>query len=312
MTSGWGVDATVVNSVVTSGTESADVRKVWGALYTAGVINGCAITRSGSDMSYAVASGVVAVAAAVGEIIMAPVQGTTVPTLPAPGTGTRVDVVFAQQRQPTDGDSTVKVDVLGFADETSIVLPPASQELGRFLVSAGQTNTNAAVEIGDVQYSIPYGGSLGVLHYWQNKYDGDLFNGYINRIGHGTYNLPTDRLVRYSYRTVLSARNASGFDNNKYCEYGYLFNNDRIGGSGDFVLHTTPGLHQAWATYQFESLIVIPAGVNTFHFAETKIVGPGNAWQHYGTDNSGFGRRGGEFIVEDLGPANYPDPRFPA
>jgi hypothetical protein len=261
-------------------------------------------------MSYTVASGVVAISPSVGEVIMAPVQGATVTSAAAPGTGTRVDVVYATQRQPASGDSNVVLSVLSFATESAIVAPAASQELGRFLVSAGQTNTNAAVEIGDVKYSIPYGGSLGILHYWQNKYDGDLFNGYLNRIGHGTYNLPTDRLVRYSYRTVLSARGASGFDNSKYCEYGYLFNSDRIGGSGDFVLHTTPGLHQAWATYSFDSLIVLPAGPNTFSFAETKIVGPGNAWQHYGTDGSGFGRRGGEFMVEDLGPANYPDPMF--
>ena len=309
MTVGWGVDATVTNNVVTSGTTAADVRKVWGALYTPGVVNGCTITRSGSAMTYTVASGVVAISPTVGEVIMAPVQGAPVPTTVAPGTGTRVDVVYAVQRQPASGDSNVALEVKSFATEADIVPPAASQELGRFLVSAGQTNTNAATVIGDVKYSIPYGGTLGVIHYWQNKYDGDLTNGF-GRLGHGTYNLPTDRLVRYTYRTTLSSRGAIGFDNSKYVEYGFLFNNDRIGGSGDFVIHTTPGLHQAWATYEFNSLIVLPSGPNTFSLAETRIVGPGTAWQHYGSDGSGYGRRGGEFIIEDLGPANYPNPIF--
>lgn len=305
MTSGWGVDATIVNSVVTSGTTSADVRKVWGALYTPGIISGCKITRSGSAMTYTVSTGVVAISPTIGETIMAPVQGASVTAAAAPGTGTRVDVVYATQRQPASGDSNVALSVVSFANAAAVVAPSASLELGRFLVSAGQTNTNAATQIGDVIYSIPYGGTLGIIHYWQNKYDGDLTNGLL-REGYGTYDLPTDRLLRYSYRTVLSARNASGFDNSKYCEYGFLFNSDRIGGSGDFVLHTTPGLHQAWATYQFESLIVLPAGKNTFSMAGTRIVGPGTAWQHYGTGGDGYGRRGGEFMVEDLGPANYP------
>jgi hypothetical protein len=308
MTSGWGVDATITNNVITSGTTSTDVRKVWGALYTPGIISGCAITRSGSAMTYTIASGVVAISPTIGEVIMAPVQGAVVTTAPAPGTGTRVDVVYATQRQPASGDSNVALSVVSFATEGSIVAPAASQELGRFLVSAGQTNTNAAAEIGDVKYSIPYGGSLGVIHYWQNKYDGILSRP-ILREGYGTYNLPTDRLVRYTYRSVLSAVGAAGWDNSKYCEYGYLFNSDRIGGSGDFVIHTTPGLHQAWATYQFDSLIVLPAGPNTFSMAGTRMVGPGDALQHYGFDGT-YGRRGGEFIVEDLGPADYPNPIF--
>lgn len=302
MTSGWGVDATVTNSVVTSGTTSADVRKVWGALYTPGIVNGCVITRSGSAMTYTVSSGVVAISPAIGEVIMCPVQGAPVGAGAAPGTGTRVDVVYAQQREPASGDSNVIVDVVSFATEAAIVMPPASQELGRFLVSAGQTNSNAATRLGDVNYSIPYGGTLGILHYWNNKFDGNLSRTLL-REGYGTFDLPTDRLVRFSYRTVLSARNAVGFDSTKYCEYGFIFNSNRIGGNGDFVIHTTPGLHQAWATYEFNSTLVLPSGKNTVSMAGVRMVGPGDAWQHYGIDPSGYGRNGGEFSVTDLGPA---------
>lgn len=303
MTVGWGVDATVVNNVVTSGTTASDVRKVWGSLYTPGVINGCTITRSGSAMTYQVASGVVAISPTVGEVVMAPVEGAVVPTASAPGMGTRVDVVYAQQRQPASGDSYVVLAVESFATELAIVLPPVSQELGRFLVSAGQTNTNAAVQLGDVDYSIPYGGSLGTLHQWNSLFDGDLPPELI-RFGHGTFNLPTDRRVRFTWTCVLSARNASGFDNSKYCEYGWIFNSERIagGGGGDFVRHSTPGLHQAWATYQFESVVNLPAGKNTVHIARKRMIGPGIGWQHYGIDPEGYARGGGEFIVEDLGP----------
>lgn len=302
MTSGWGVDATITNNVATSGTTSSDVRKVWGALYTPGIVSGCTITRSSSAMTYTVASGVVAISPAIGEVIMCPVQGAPVTATSAPQTGTRVDVVYAQQREPTSGDSNVVVGVVSFASENDVVLPPASQELGRYLVSAGQTGTNAASRLGDANYSIPYGGTLGILHYWNDKFDGNLSRTLL-RQGYGTFDLPTDRLVRFTYRTVLSARGAVGFDNTKYCEYGYLFNSNRVGGNGDFVIHTTPGLHQAWATYEFNSTIILPAGKNTVSIAGLRLAGPGDVWQHYGTDTQGYGRNGGEFSVSDLGPA---------
>jgi hypothetical protein len=251
-------------------------------------------------MTYTVSSGVVAIAPSIGEVIMAPVQGATITAAPAPGTGKRVDVVYAEQRQPISGDSNVVLGVLSFATESAIVLPPASQELGRYLVSAGQLNTNAATRLNGTVYSIPYGGTLGNLHHWNNKYDGNLSRPLL-REGHGSFNLPTDRMVRFRYTVVLSARDASGFDNSKYCEYGYLFRSEEIG--GDFVLHTTPGLHQAWSTYQFESTLILPAGQNNVSVGGLRIVGPGDAWQHYGTDGQGFGRRGGEFDIDDLGPA---------
>jgi len=255
-------------------------------------------------MTYTVSTGVVAISPAGGEVVMAPVQGASVTAGAAPGTGTRVDVVFATQRQPASGDSNVTLGVLSFANEGAVALPAWSQELGRFLVSAGQTNAKAATQIGDVKFSIPYGGTLGRLHYWQNKFDGDL-SSTIKRDGYGTFNLSTDRLVRFTYRAVLSAKGAVGFDNSKYCEYGYIFNSDRIGGSGDFIMHTTPGLHQAWGTYEFNSTIILPAGKNTVSMAGLRTVGPGTVVQHYGTDAMGYGRNGGEFSVVDLGPANY-------
>jgi hypothetical protein len=253
-------------------------------------------------MQYTVSSGVAAIPAATGEVYMAPVNQTTVTVPAAPGTGTRVDVIYLVQHIPSSGDSNVAVSATTFATESAVALPANSLEIDRYQTSSGQISTNASVRLGSPTFSIPYGGSLGVLHYWQNKYDGNLSRSLL-REGYGTFDLPTDRLVRFTYRAVLSARDAGGFDNSKYCEYGYLFNVNTIGGSGDFVLHTTPGLHQAWATYEFNSVTTLPAGPNTVSMAGLRIVGPGDAWQHYGADGQGFGRRGGEFSVEDLGPA---------
>jgi hypothetical protein len=97
---------------------------------------------------------------------------------------------------------------------------------------------------------------------------------------------------------VLQAQGAVGFDNSKYCEWGFLFNVD----GGDFVLHTTPGLHQALATYEFSSSIELSAGSHVVSLGRLRIAGPGVAVTHYGTDGLGFGRRGIEFSVYDEGP----------
>lgn len=292
MTSGWGVDATLDgNGDPISGTSDLDVRRVWGALYTPGIISGAAVSTSGSAMAYTVTSGVVAITTATGEVVMSPVDGVTVPTDAAPATGTRTDIIWVRQRFPSiDNDSTTVVEV-------GTVLPARAVALKRYVVSAGQSNTNAAVVTGAIDYSIPYGASLGQLHYWQNKYQGAISQNLI-REGQGTFSLPTDRMIRFSYSACLSAANATGFDNTKYCEWGFLPNLDGT----DLVLWTTPGLHQAWQTVMFERTVMVSAGVHTVNIGSLRKSGPGYALQWYGVQSDGYSRVGAEFKVEDVGP----------
>lgn len=291
MTAGWGVDATLdVNGVPTSGTSDLDVRKVWGALYTPGVISGCTVSTSGSAMTYTVASGVVAVKTATGEIVMAPVTGQTVPTASAPISGTRTDIIWVRQRFPgIDGNSDTVIEV-------GTVLPARAQALKMYIVTAGQTNTNAAVQTGGVDFSIPYGASLGVLHYWQNQYQGAISTTLI-REGSGKFTIPTDRQIQFKYSACLSANGAVGFDNSKYCEWGFLPNID----GADQVLWTTPGLHQAWQIVHFERTINVAAGTHTVNIGSLRKSGPGTALQWYGLQGDGFGRTGAEFTVTDMG-----------
>lgn len=297
MSVGWGVDSTVSGGTVTSGTNASDVRKVWGALYTPGIVDGCVVTRSGSAMTYSVASGVVAVNTGTKEIVMAPVDTTVVPTAAAPASGSRVDLLYAEQRFPASGDSTVQVKVASFDTNALVVVPANSVELRRYQVSAGQTNTNAAVQVGGTNYSIPYGASLGVLHTWQNTYSG-LLSTALLREGHGTIDLPTDRRVRFSVSALLYADGAVGFDNSKYTEHYFLPNVD----GGDQIIWTTPGLHQAWGTYNWDTYINLAAGRHTVHLGAGRMVGPGRAATYYGLDGNGFGRKGVYFQVEDAGP----------
>lgn len=289
MTSGFGVDASADG---TSGTSAQDIRRIMGAQFTPGVLDGCDVFPSPWAMNYMVSTGVVAIQISTGEIILAPVDQATVQAEPAPTTGTRIDKIYVQQRFPgLDGDANVIIGI------TSGDLPPFSLLLRSYIVSAGATNAEAGVANSFKVYSIPLKGSLGLLHYWQNTYSGTLSVPLI-REGKGTIYLPTDRRVTFKVRAVLNAAGASGWDNSKYCEWGFLFGID----NGDFVLHTTPGLHQAWATYEFSTAIELSKGFHDVNLGSKRIVGPGVAETHYGTDSAGFGRRGIEFSVYDEGP----------
>lgn len=292
MAAGWGVDATISAGVATSGTTSQDVRKVWNSLYSPGVISGAVVTTSASGMTYAVSSGVVAIRTATDEVVLAPVPAVSISTPAAPASGSRIDIVWVRQKFPTiDSSSDVVV-------ERGTALPARAVEIGRFQVAAGATNTNAAVKTGNVDYSIPYGSSMGVLHYWQDKQTKNLTTQYMPvRDGHGTFYLPTDRMISVKYTNVLSAVGASGFDNSKYCEYGFLPNID----GGDMLIWTTNGLHQSNQDVFFQAEFPLAAGTHTISIGTARVSGPGTGKQWYGLWN-GYGRRGAEFTVTDVGP----------
>lgn len=289
MVAGFGVD----KGADGSGTTASDIRKIWGGIYTPGIIDGCKITTSATNMQYTVAAGVVAIGTATKETVLAPVALTTVTGAAAPASGTRTDTIYVQQRYPSiEGDANTVVGITtGSAPARSIII-------GKYTVSAGQTNSNASVATTDRTFSIPYGASLGVLHSWQSPASGPLSIPLL-REGFGSFTLPTDRRLRFSLSALLYAGGgASGFDNSKYTEHYFLPMLD----GGDMLIWTTPGLHQAWATYNWDYYVNVLAGTHTTGLGAGRMVGPGQASTHYGLDTNGFGRRGIYFQVEDAGP----------
>lgn len=295
MASGLGVDPTKNGSgVITSGTTAEDIRRINGSLYSPGLMGGGVVTTSSSALTYTVSAGVGVVETAPGskQHMVIPIPATTL-TVTSPVGAARKDIIYAQQRTPAvDGDSNVIVNF-------GTTLPPRSVLLSDRTLPAGATTTSQASVSGNITYSIPWGASLGRLHYFQYQTPGALTTSGIQRMGHTNLFLPTDRLVRWRIDAVMYAMNASGFSSTSYCEMGFLPSYD----NGDFVLWTTPGLHQAWGTYSFEATILMTAGVHPINFGLTRIVGPGTAATHYGLDGQGYGRRGIEFSLFDAGVA---------
>lgn len=294
MTSGFGVDPTKTGGIITSGTTAKDIRLAFGGLYTPGLISGGKVTTSTSAMRYTVSAGVAVVESAPGsgENIIIPIPATTLNPPVVPAGASRTDIVYAQQRTPSaDGDSEVVVNY-------GTTLPARAVRLASYVQPAGATVSSSGTANANVDYSIPYGATLGQLHYYQHKYQGAMNPSVTERVGAGTIYLPTDRRVNFKVSAVLHADNASGFDNSKYCEYGFLPNID----GGDMAYFTTPGLHQGWATYQWDITIDVAAGLHTVNLGMKRVVGPGTVYTRYGLDGAGYGRRGIEFFVTDAGP----------
>lgn len=293
MASGFGVDPTLdTNGNPTSGTTSDDIRNIYGGVYSApGVVSGGNVTTSASAMTYSVSAGVAVISTSAGQNVLVPIPAATVTTAAAPSSGSRTDIVYAQQHFPTiEGDSNVVIGV-------GQTLPARAVALKSFTVPSGILNTNGTTVTGSVDYAIPAGTSRGYIYTYVDTFDGVVVQSDY-RLGIGTINLPTDRLLRIAITSCMSAQGASGFDNSKYCEWYYTPEIDYA----SQVWWTTGGLHQAWAIFHFETYITVAAGQHTVSYRRGREVGPGTGQTHYGTSNGHF-YPGTVFTVMDCGVA---------
>ena len=137
------------------GTTPLEARLALAGLFTSfGVIDGGAVTGR-SSWAYNVApmkvvssrsatDGAVLFANDSSAVVGSGGEGTTIP--PAPGTGARIDIIFAKHNDVDNGDAT-SAPVFGVASGTASgspvapTIPVGAIELGRATVAAGATNT---------------------------------------------------------------------------------------------------------------------------------------------------------------------------
>lgn len=297
MTTGLGVDPILDgNGIPTAGTSAADIRKIYGGLFSPGVISGCNVTPSATGLTYSVSSGVVAIQISTGEIVLAPVPAGTVQS--AVGASGGLDIIYAKQNlSSTDGSVEV---VLGVSRGNPI--PPRSVALRGQTLPAGASNTNAGILTASIDYSIPYGASLGPLV--DRRYTG---NGVITltsptNLITASFSIPTDRRLRITLNTCMSSvKNTSGtiravgFDNSAYTEVNF---DVVVDGTKQWGWNT-PGLHQAWANYCWTDFIQLNKGTHTIALNANKLAGSaGIPFFRY----SGGDYRGTLLTVEDIGP----------
>lgn len=172
---------------VLQGTSPVDMQRIIGAQYmSSGILpNGGLSVEGTSSMAYKVNPGAcfmwTSSSARTGMLV--PVEATTVNTVAAPSTGSRVDTVYV------DGEGAVRV-----VQGTSI---PGGVAIARFTVPAGITATTAAQQSLDRHFAIPTGASLGLLHRFHDPANGIAGNTAPMTLGSGRFTLPSDRMVRF-------------------------------------------------------------------------------------------------------------------
>lgn len=136
-----------------------DLRRIVGAQYmTAGILPSGGGTVIGQpDMSYRVRAGAAFMwTDEVNKLgVLVPIDAVTVPTAPAPATGSRTDSVYLAH----EGG-------LGIVRVSSTGVPAGGILLARFVIPAGVTATSGAQQAIDRDYAVHTGGSLGQLAHW--------------------------------------------------------------------------------------------------------------------------------------------------
>lgn len=292
MTTGFGIDPIKdANGLVTSGTTSEDIRQIYGSLYTAGLISGGLVTRSSSAHTYSVSTGVAAFPIVTDtstpdkpqnrRTVLGPIPQTNLTTT-LPTSGTRVDMIYAQQMTPANDSDNIIVVRIGTA------LPPRSVLLDAFIVSSTSASSSTYVRTGDITYSIPYGASGKLFAYRKYSAGGTVTTR--RSIFTGSFHLPTDRLINVWLNAGLSSQYASAFDNSRYCEAGFDVYIDNI----KIWTWSTVGLHQAWAEHHWSDIDTMKAGPHTYKVEAYRAISPGTPILR---------DRGILFVIQDVGPA---------
>lgn len=275
------------------GRSPLDERKINAALRTKGVLSGAGITLSASAMTYAVAEGVVQMSrgAADGAVIAyVPAKTLTV----AATTGSpRIDIIYAYQNdfEQGDADNLVQYGVKQGTPTSSPSAPTLAagqQEVARFLVPANTSKSNGASKTGSTMYSIPYGGTLGVLHTWTDQANGLAYQN-LMRLGNGTIYLPTDRLVEFQLMPTIST-NVDNYDGT--CCYRIILD-------GKILVSFEIMYREHWETRFLSLPYTVSAGQHTVAYERYKRSGS-DFYHHYGAQN-GESYLGTIFQVVDRG-----------
>lgn len=281
-----------------NGTSAADMRQVIAShWHNMGVIRGCGVGTASSGLTYSVAAGnaVSSRSAAYGAVEF-PVPASTVTTTAGPASGTRIDVVYARPLDPSQGDASTDVEVkvaqgtASTGTPSSPTIPAGAVELRRFIVPQGMSKTSQATATGSVNYAIPYGGGLGVLHKWTDQANG-LANQNLLRLGNGTIYLPTDRAVEFQIMPTIST-NADNHDG--VALYRFILD-------GVVIASFEIMYREHWETRFLALPFTLTAGTHSVAYERYKRAGD-DFYHHYGAQN-GETYLGTVFQVVDRGVA---------
>lgn len=185
-----------------------DDRLINAGLRTDGVLKWAGITPSTTGLSYTIADGFIVqvpMGSGNGSVLGAP-AGQTITTyddgtsLVGTSGTPRIDTIYVRQFDAEQGDDNVDLTFLvakgtPATNPVAPTLPARSLAIQQMLYPANATVASAATVNNARKYSIPYGGTLGVLFNHVDTGIGDSTSSWVTS-GSGKITVPTDRLIR--------------------------------------------------------------------------------------------------------------------
>ena len=241
------------------GTTTQDMQRIIAAEYrTAGIIDGCDIT-TGSTMAYTISAGAVVLDTGHDMAVKVPVAQQTIPTTPAPATGSRTDTIYVRQNFPTEANP----DNSSFVGVTSGAAPSNTVVIDRRTVPAGATGTSATTSIHNRKFALPIGGSLGRQHMALDT-GGQVYTptSKVTR-GAGNIYVPTDRDLEFNMVSTVAMCDSQGGTPEQYWSASVLYT---FYVDGVAVKSWEREINRIWSSQQFSFIHAMPEGQHTVHY----------------------------------------------
>lgn len=275
-----------------NGTTPDDLQAVIAAQYPEpGIISGCEVKGSAA-MSYQLSAGAVCIHLAPGRAVLVPVPAQQITTPPAPTNGSRTEYIYVQQlTEPVNGSVASKVAI-------GATVPANAVMLSKREIRANIKATSATQEAGNIVFSRPVGGSLGVLHHHETTRDTPHKLGEFRR-GAGTFFVPTDRTVDIrltsTVTTATSETNVTPVVANGSLFYD-VYIDDRL------VLRRERAFTNIWESKDFSTIQTLQKGQHRIHYVVRHTTYGHQYWVVRG-ENGGFPFPGDVITVTDIGVA---------
>lgn len=271
-----------------NGTTPTDIQVITGAEYVnAGILAGCLVTTT-TAMSYQISAGAVIIQLSPGKMVKAPVDAQTIPTNPAPATGSRTDIIYVKQNFPsTDSGSNAVVVGVG----TSV--PANAIEIGRVVIPAGAANTKAGTPSGNTIYARPVGGMLGLMGSARDT-DTSKHTSEVLTRGAISFYVPTDRYMEVSLVSCVSASEdpATGYVRN---EGGSVFY--KVFMDGQLIWSFERSYNQYFEPKHFESGFQVNVGAHNFYYTVERRHVPSGASGEWKVRYGGSDKFPGDFFT---------------
>ncbi|WP_178945897.1 hypothetical protein [Kocuria sp. TGY1127_2] len=292
MATGFGLDIDQNGN----GTAPDDIQRIIGANWrVAGILSGCAVETT-STMQYHVFAGAVVMNWGMDQKVLVPVEETRIPVDPNPGTTSRRDKIYVQQRTTeADGDN------LAVVASTPGALPARSILLADYEVPANSTSTSGAIDRANRVYTRSVGGQYGQVAKFidtdssvhgkelikrgqQQLWFGAMWNGVA----------PTDRDLMIHFNSCISAGPNQGADPEGSVIYKFYLN--------DALVYSVERVfNKYWESKHYAFPVVIEQANNTIHYTVQWSSGASSWAVRYGGANKA---PGDQMVVVDNGVAN--------